>query len=103
MARRTQSQPGTGRTGERDPRERGPGELGLGERGGGEHGPGERGPMSGRPAEAGTLALQRAIGNRATARLLSRWSAHPDKDKKGVLMPDAMAAEYSRLNPPLSK
>jgi hypothetical protein len=35
--------------------------------------------------------------------VLSRWAAHPDKDKKGVLMTDAMAAEYARFNPPLSK
>lgn len=55
------------------------------------------------PAHTGALALQRAIGNRATGRVLARWAAHPDKDKKGVLMPDAMAAEYGRFNPPLSK
>jgi hypothetical protein len=53
------------------------------------------------PAQA--LALQRTVGNRATARVLSRWVAHPDKDKKGVLMPDEMAAEFVRFNPPLSK
>jgi hypothetical protein len=56
-----------------------------------------------RPSAAGALALQRAIGNRATGRLLSRWAAHPDKDKKGVLMPDAMVAEFNKFNPPLSK
>jgi len=57
------------------------------------------------PATAQTraIALQRTIGNRATARILSRWAAHPDKDKKGVLMTDEMAAEYNRFNPPLSK
>jgi hypothetical protein len=49
------------------------------------------------------LALQRTIGNRAATRVLSRWAAHPDKDKKGVLMTDEMAAEYTRFNPPLSK
>ena len=49
------------------------------------------------------LALQRAAGNRATARVLSRWVAHPDKGKKGVLMPDEMAAEFVRFNPPISK
>jgi hypothetical protein len=52
---------------------------------------------------AGALALQRAAGNRAATRALTRWAAHPDKDKKGVLMPDAMAAEFLRFNPPLSK
>jgi hypothetical protein len=55
------------------------------------------------PSPAGAIALQRAIGNRAAARLLSRWAAHPDKDKKGVLMTDEMAAEFLRFNPPLSK
>lgn len=56
-----------------------------------------------RSSSAGALALQRAIGNRATGRVLARWAAHPDRDKKGVLVPDALAAEYSRFNPPLSK
>jgi hypothetical protein len=56
-----------------------------------------------RPSPSGALALQRAIGNRATGRVLSRWAAHPDKDKKGVLMPDAIAAEFNKFNPPLSK
>jgi hypothetical protein len=55
------------------------------------------------PATAGALALQRAVGNRAATQVLQRWAAHPDKDKKGVLMPDEMAAEFSRFNPPLSK
>jgi hypothetical protein len=55
------------------------------------------------PATAGAIALQRAVGNRAATQVLQRWAAHPDKDKKGVLMPDAMAAEFSRFNPPLSK
>jgi hypothetical protein len=58
---------------------------------------------SGGPTPAQALALQRAVGNRAAARVLSRWAAHPDKDKKGVLMPDAMAGEFVRFNPPLSK
>lgn len=55
------------------------------------------------PGVAGALALQRAVGNRAATQLLQRWAAHPDKDKKGVFMPDAMAAEFTRFNPPLSK
>jgi hypothetical protein len=55
------------------------------------------------PSVAGALALQRAVGNRAATRVLQRWAAHPDKDKKGVFMPDAMAAEFTRFNPPLSK
>ena len=60
-------------------------------------------PVARHPATAGAIALQRAVGNRAAAKVLQRWSAHPDKDKKGVLMPDEMAAEFSRFNPPLSK
>jgi hypothetical protein len=49
---------------------------------------------------AGALALQRAVGNRAAARVLSRWAAHPDKDKKGVLVPDVVAEDYMHFNPP---
>jgi hypothetical protein len=64
--------------------------------------PGERGPSQS-PQVAGVIALQRAAGNRATTQVLQRWAAHPDKDKKGVFMPDAMAAEFTRFNPPLSK
>ena len=50
------------------------------------------------PAEA--LYLQRAAGNRATTRTLARWTKHPDPDKKGVLLPDVVAEEYARFNPP---
>lgn len=60
-------------------------------------------PQAGPPVVARAIALQRAAGNRAAARVLSRWAAHPDKEKKGVLMTDEMAGEYNRLNPPLSK
>ena len=55
------------------------------------------------PTVVGAIALQRAVGNRAATQLLQRWAAHPDKDKKGVFMPDAIAAEFNRFNPPLSK
>jgi hypothetical protein len=55
------------------------------------------------PPVSGALALQRAVGNRAATQVLQRWAAHPDKDKKGVFMPDATAAEFTRFNPPLSK
>jgi hypothetical protein len=55
------------------------------------------------PAVAGAMALQRAVGNRAATQVLQRWAAHPDKDKKGVFMPDAIANEFNRFNPPLSK
>ncbi|HET6866502.1 MAG TPA: hypothetical protein VFH80_11350 [Solirubrobacteraceae bacterium] len=60
-------------------------------------------PIARHPAAPGALALQRAVGNRAATQVLQRWAAHPDKDKKGVLMPDAMASEFNRFNPPLSK
>jgi hypothetical protein len=60
-------------------------------------------PRTAGPSPAGALALQRAIGNRATGRILSRWAAHPDKDKKGQFMSDAMAASWDKFNPPLSK
>jgi hypothetical protein len=52
------------------------------------------------PSPAQTIALQQAAGNRAATRALARWAAHPDKDKKGELMPDEVAAEYERFNPP---
>jgi hypothetical protein len=55
------------------------------------------------PAPAQALALQRAAGNRAVTRALSRWAAHPDPEKKGVLMADETAAAFVRFNPPLSK
>ena len=60
-------------------------------------------PVARHPAVSGALALQRAVGNRAATQVLQRWAAHPDKDKKGVLMPDEMASEFTRFNPPLSK
>lgn len=60
-------------------------------------------PITRHPVTDGALALQRAVGNRAATQVLKRWAAHPDKDKKGVLMLDEMASELSRFNPPLSK
>ncbi len=60
------------------------------------------GPAGGTlPAQV--LALQRTAGNRAAGRTLARWAAHPDKDKKGVLMSDEAADGYNRFNPPMSK
>lgn len=58
-----------------------------------------RAPAAAAPSER-LLALQRMVGNRAATRTLARWTAHPDKDKKGVLLPDSVAAEYVRFNPP---
>lgn len=46
------------------------------------------------------LTLQRLAGNRATVQALARWAAHPDPEKKGVMVPDVVAAEYVRFNPP---
>jgi hypothetical protein len=46
------------------------------------------------------LQLQRAIGNRSTARLLARWTKHPDPEKKGVFVADAAAEDFVRFNPP---
>jgi hypothetical protein len=51
-------------------------------------------------APAQVLRLQRLAGNRATVRTLARWSPHPDKEKKGVWLPDSAAAEFNRFNPP---
>jgi hypothetical protein len=52
------------------------------------------------PSPAHALTLQRLAGNRATARTLARWAAHPDPEKKGVIVPDVVAAEFVRFNPP---
>ena len=58
-----------------------------------------------RPATRGPLAraaieLQRAAGNRSAGRVLRRWTRHPDQEKKGVMVPDVVAAEHDRFNPP---
>jgi hypothetical protein len=55
------------------------------------------------PSPAQALALQHAIGNRGTARVLARWAKHPDEKQKGKLVTDGAAAEYIHLNFPLSK
>jgi hypothetical protein len=60
-------------------------------------------PRSRAPSAAAALGLQRAVGNRLASRVLSRWSPHPDKDKKGQFMSDQMAEDWNRFNPPLSK
>lgn len=52
------------------------------------------------PRAAAAIALQRAAGNRAATRVLARWTKHPDQEKKGVMVPDVVAAEYTRFNPP---
>ena len=53
-----------------------------------------------RSPAARALTLQRLAGNRVAARVLSRWVAHPDTEKKGVMVPDAAAEDYTRFNPP---
>jgi hypothetical protein len=52
------------------------------------------------PAPAQALALQRLAGNRAAARVLARWTKHPDAEKKGVMVPDVVAVEFEHFNPP---
>lgn len=59
-----------------------------------------RRPPAGRSVAAAAIALQRAVGNRAAGRVLSRWTKHPDQEKKGVMVPDVVASEYNRFNPP---
>jgi hypothetical protein len=49
---------------------------------------------------AAALALQRTAGNRAAGRMLARWQAHPDKEQKGVMVPDSVSGEYLHFNPP---
>ena len=46
------------------------------------------------------LTLQRLAGNRVTSRVLARWTKHPDQEKKGVMVPDVVADEFVRFNPP---
>ncbi len=55
------------------------------------------------PSPANALALQRAVGNRAAARILARWSKHPDEKEKGKLVSDEASAAYLHFNVPLSK
>lgn len=62
----------------------------------------ERGASAGPPSQVQALALQRRAGNRATAKMLAQWAAHPDPAKKGVMVPDSVAAEFVRFNPPLN-
>jgi hypothetical protein len=61
-----------------------------------------RAPAAGKrnPMLARAMALQRAAGNRAAGRVLSRWTAHPDKEQKGVMVADSSAAEYVHFNVP---
>ncbi len=49
---------------------------------------------------ARALALQRQVGNRAASRILARWIKHPDPEQRGVMVPDVVAAEVLRFNPP---
>ena len=62
-------------------------------------------PAPGRPARSAgpsasdAIALQRAVGNREAARVIARWAAHPDKDKKGQFMTDGMATRIDPLQP----
>jgi hypothetical protein len=55
---------------------------------------------TGNSVAARALALQRSAGNRAAARVLARWTKHPDPEQKGVMVPDSSAAEYAHFNPP---
>ena len=50
------------------------------------------------PAQALRCSGWRAIG--PPPRTLARWTAHPDQDKKGVVLPDVVAEEFVRFNPP---
>jgi hypothetical protein len=60
----------------------------------------QRQPALGPPVAARALTLQRLAGNRATTSTLARWAAHPDPAKKGVVVPDVVAADFTRFNPP---
>jgi hypothetical protein len=60
-------------------------------------------PRRAGPSPAQALRLQRAAGNRAAARFLARWVKHPDADKKGVMVPDVVAEDFTHFNPPQNK
>jgi hypothetical protein len=32
--------------------------------------------------------------------VLARWIKHPDAEQKGVMVPDVVATEFVRFNPP---
>jgi hypothetical protein len=32
--------------------------------------------------------------------MLARWAKHPDPEKKGAMVPDSVAVEFERFNPP---
>jgi hypothetical protein len=59
-----------------------------------------RPPLAAKPLQVQALMLQRLAGNRATGRTLARWVAHPDAEKKGVMVPDVVAEQFVRFNPP---
>jgi hypothetical protein len=55
------------------------------------------------PTAALALRLQRAVGNRATGRVLARWAKHPDAKQKGVMVPDVVSDDFTHFNPPQNK
>jgi hypothetical protein len=55
------------------------------------------------PSPTQAIALQRSAGNRVAARVLARWTKHPDEKQRGVMLDDTAAAELLRLNPPQNK
>ena len=60
-----------------------------------------RSPAPAAPAgKTSVTTLQRAVGNRATGRLLARWARHPDPEQKKVMVPDSVAEAFLRDNPP---
>jgi hypothetical protein len=61
--------------------------------------PGRRETAAVSPAAKG-FALQRVAGNRVTARVIARWVKRPDAEQKRVMVPDVVATEFVRFNPP---
>jgi len=55
------------------------------------------------PTPSQALYLQSAAGNRVAARVLARWSKHPDEAEKGKLLSDEAAADFLHFNIPLGK
>jgi hypothetical protein len=61
---------------------------------------GSAGSLPAPPLVTRALELQRQVGNRVASRVLARWTKHPDTEQKGVMVPDVVADEFVRLNPP---
>ena len=61
------------------------------------------GPKVARTQAQVALNLQQAAGNRAAARMLSRFKAHPDPEHKEEMVPDVAWEGIMKFAPPKPK